>query len=555
MSKRIFIGVAWPYANGPLHLGHVAGCYLPADIFARYHRMRGNDVLMVSGSDSHGAPITMRAEAEGITARAVVEKYHASFTDSWERLGITFDLFTTTMTENHREVVHSIFETLKERGYIYEDTSKVAYSPDFDRFLPDRYVTGTCPVCAFEEARGDQCDKCGSILDPVDLKDPAHVRSGKRYPIEIRDTPHLFFRLSAFNRQLLDWVRPQEHWRANVRNFTRGFLEKGLKDRAITRNLDWGLPVPQAGYEDKRIYVWFEAVCGYLSASIEWAKAQGDPDAWKPFWEDPDTRAYYFIGKDNIPFHTIIWPAMLMGRGGLNLPYDVPANEYLGIEGRKLSTSRNWAVWLPDYLDRFAPDPLRYCLTAGMPESSDADFSWAEYVRRNNDELVAAFGNLAHRTLTQVHRNFDAQVPEPGLLGPDDEALISAAHAALDATAASLEAARFREAIGHAMGLAREANRYLDAQAPWKQVKTDRQAAASTLHTTLHVLSALRAALHPFLPHATQRLHELLGGTGTAAAAGWGAPRPTPGTPLPEPTPLFTKLDDSIAEEMRAQLG
>lgn len=555
MSERILIGVAWPYANGPLHLGHIAGAYLPADIFARYHRMRGNEVLMVSGSDSHGAPITMRADAEGVPPREVVERFHASFLESWERLGISFDLFTTTMTDNHREVTHDLWRALQAKDYIYEASMKVAYSPDFDRFLPDRYVRGVCPKCQFEDARGDQCDNCGSILDPVDLGNPAYNVDGERYPVEIRDTEHQFLRLSAFRDQLAAWVEEQRHWRPNVRNFTLGFLREGLKDRAITRNLDWGLPVPAEGYEDRRIYVWFEAVIGYLSASVEWAALKGEPDAWRPYWEDPSTRAYYFVGKDNIPFHTIIWPAMLLGQAAYILPYDVPANEFLNLEGRQLSTSRNWAVWVPDYLDLFPPDPLRYHLAANLPETGDADFTWSEYVRRNNDELVATFGNLVHRVLTQVYRNFDRCVPDPGELTEADREFIGKAEAAMSAAAESLGAVRLREALNVSMGLARDANRYLDAQAPWQQVKTDKAAAGRTLYTAMQALMALRVTLYPFLPFSTQRLHELLGRSDRVQDVGWRFETSEPGTPLPEPAPLFKKLDDSVADEMLARLG
>ena len=554
MTQRIFIGVAWPYANGPLHLGHVAGAYLPADVFARYHRMRGNDVLMVSGSDSHGAPITIGADQQGVAPRELVERNHASFLDSWERLGITFDLFTTTMTDNHREATHALWRALKERGYIYESEMQVAYSPDYSRFLPDRYVRGVCPVCKFDDARGDQCDECGSILDPADLGNPSYTCDGERWPVEIRDAEHQFLRLSAFRDQLAEWVERQTHWRPNVRNFTLGFLRDGLKDRAITRNLDWGIPVPEPGYDDRRIYVWFEAVTGYLSASMEWAARKGEPDAWRPFWEDPATRAYYFIGKDNIPFHTIIWPAMLTGQGSYILPYDAPANEFLNMEGRQFSTSRNWAVWLPDYLDRFPPDPLRYHLAANLPETGDADFTWSEYVRRNNDELVATFGNLVHRTLTQVARNFERRVPDPGELGEADADLAAKAESALESVAASIEAVRLREALHAAMGLARDANRYLDAQAPWRQVKSDKAAAGRSLHTAMRALTALRIALYPFLPFSAQRLHELLGLRGRVEDAGWRLDAPEPGTPLPAPAPLFAKLDDSLAEEMRAEL-
>ncbi|MEX2598854.1 MAG: methionine--tRNA ligase [Dehalococcoidia bacterium] len=559
MSERIFIGVAWPYANGPLHLGHLAGCYLPADIFARYHRIRGNEVLMVSGSDSHGTPITLKAEAEGIAPREVVEKYHATFLESWEKLGISFDLFTSTMTDNHQETVHEVFRALHKQGHIYKDTMKVAYSPDFNRFLPDRLIQGTCPHCAFADARGDQCDNCGRILDPVELVEPAYRRGSERYPVEIRDTEHLFFRLSAFQEQLLKWVTPQEHWRANVRNFTRGYLQDGLRDRAVSRDIDWGVPLPVdgfiEGFEDKRIYVWFEAVIGYLSASREWAQRKGKPDAWRPFWEDPSTKSYYFIGKDNIPFHTIIWPSMLMGDGRFVLPYDVPANEFLTLEGRQLSTSRNWAVWAPDYLERFPPDPLRFHLAANMPETSDADFSWSEYVRRNNDELVATFGNLVHRVLTQTYRNFGGMMPEPNGGDAASKELIDKMNAAMDAVAGSVENARFREALNHAMTLAREANRYLDTQAPWRQVKEDKAAAARTLYTALHAITGLKVMLYPFLPFSAQKLHGLLGMAGSVEDGGWSVPAPVPGTPLPEPSPLFTKLEDSVAEEQVRVLG
>ncbi len=555
MPERIFIGVAWPYANGPLHLGHIAGCYLPADIFARYHRLRGNHVLMVSGSDSHGTPITLKAEAEGISPREVVEKYHASFLEAWEKLGISFDLFTTTMTENHQTTVHGLFRTLNQKGYVYADTMKVAYSPDFQRFLPDRYIQGTCPRCGFPDARGDQCDNCGRILDPVDLIEPTYRRGTERYGIEIRDTQHLFFRLSAFQEPLREWVSRQDHWRANVRNFTLGYLHDGLRDRTVSRDIEWGVPLPVEGFEDKRIYVWFEAVVGYLSASREWAQRKGEPDAWRPFWEDPSTKAYYFIGKDNIPFHTIIWPAMLMGQGEYILPYDIPANEFLTLEGKQLSTSRNWAVWVPDYLRRFPPDPLRYHLAANMPETADADFSWAEYVRRNNDELVATFGNLVHRVLTLTYRNFDQCVPDPGPLDGPAKGLVAKTDASLDAVAASLENTRFREALGNAMSLAREANRYLDSQAPWKQVKESKSDAARTLHTALHAISGLKTMLYPFLPFSAQTLHNLLGQRGKVEDEGWMAHPIVPGTTLPAPAPLFSKLDESVAEEQVRVLG
>ena len=389
MPERILIGVAWPYANGPLHMGHIAGCYLAADIFARYHRMKGNEVLMVSGSDAHGTPITIRADQEGVEPQEVLERYHEQFLDTWKRLGISFDLFTSTHTANHQEVVQDFFLRLKEQGYIYPDTMLLAYCAGCDRYLPDRYVEGTCPHCRNERARGDQCDNCGHTLDPIELVDP--FCSICRDTPSFRDSEHFFLKLSAFQEPLLDWVNQQPHWRPNVANSTRSFLQGGLKDRAITRDLTWGVPVPLEGYDDKRIYVWFEAVIGYLSAAVEWASRSGHADAWTDYWKGGNARAYYFIGKDNIPFHSIIWPAMLMGYGGLNLPYDVPANEFLSLESRKFSTSQNWAIWVPDYLDRYDPDPLRYLLSINMPETGDTDF-YLERVRA--EEQRRARGDL-----------------------------------------------------------------------------------------------------------------------------------------------------------------
>ena len=551
MPERIFIGVAWPYANGRLHLGHIAGACLPADIFARYHRLKGNEVLMVSGSDQHGTPITVQAEQEGLTPQQVVDKYHASFLECWQRLGIQFDLFTTTGTANHRETVHDLFHRLEAGGYIHAGTMPLPYCTNEGRFLPDRYVEGTCPHCQSPRARGDQCERCGKTLDPQDLIDPRCRICGQR-PV-IRDSQHLFFRLSAFQEPLLAWVRRQDHWRPNVLNFTRRYLEEGLRDRSITRDISWGVPTPVAGYEDKRIYVWFEAVMGYLSASKEWAQRQGDPEGWRDFWQG-EARSYYFMGKDNIAFHTIIWPAILMGAGGLNLPYDVPANEFLNLEGEKLSTSRNWAVWVPDYLERYAPDPLRYYLSAGMPEGADADFSWREYVRRNNDELVATYGNLVHRVMTFTYRNFEGRIPEPGPLDEQSQRLVARADAALQNVGNHLALCHFRLGIQEVMALAQEGNRYVDARAPWVTLRTDRQATATTLWTALYAISALKTMVAPYLPFTTERLHQMMGFPGTLQEAGWSVQRPQPGQPLEPPQPLFTKLEPTVVEEETSRL-
>jgi methionyl-tRNA synthetase len=552
MPERIFIAVAWPYANGSLHLGQIAGCYLPADIFARYHRMKGNRVIMVSGSDQHGTPITIRADREGISPQQIVDRFHSEFLESWRRLGISFDLFTTTGTENHAQVVQKLFLTLLQKGYIYKDTMLLPYSAELDRFLPDRYVEGICPFCDDPGARGDQCDSCGRTLNPTDLIEPRSAIGGSI--LEFRESEHFFLKLTAFQEPLLEWVKRQSHWRPNVLNFTRRYLEDGLKDRAITRDIQWGIPIPLEGYDSKRIYVWFEAVTGYLSAAIEWAQRQGDPDAWEPFFRDSSTRGYYFIGKDNIPFHTIIWPAMLMGDGSLERPYDVPANEFLNMEDAKISTSRNWAVWLPDYLDRFDPDPLRYVLSAIMPESSDSNFSWHDFVRRNNQELVATYGNLVHRVLTMTHRNFKGMFPKPGELDARDQEMMDRILAALEEAARHLESCRFRRALSVAMGLAQAANRYLDVREPWRTRKTDLERTATTLWVCLNVLSCLRTLTYPFLPFSAQRLHEMLGYEGSVQDAGWRLDQIPVGESFGKPAHLFSKLDESVAEEEQERL-
>ena len=552
MAEHIFIGVAWPYANGSLHLGHIAGAYLPADVFARYHRLKGNKVLMVSGSDQHGTPITLRAEQENKSPQEIVSHYHREFLDCWQKLGISFDLFTTTGTLNHREAVHDIFLKLLNRGYIYRDAVPQAYCPKCQRFLPDRYVEGTCPYCHYPQARGDQCDECGRTMNPGDLLDLRCRLCSTSPRFEVSE--HFFFRLSAFGDRLKEWVTGQSHWRQNVLNFTLGILESGLKDRAITRDIDWGVTVPLAGFERKRIYVWFEAVIGYFSASKEWARLHGDDTAWQLFWSG-EAKGFYFIGKDNIPFHTLIWPAMLMGYENLNLPYDVPANEFLTIEGKRLSTSRNWAVWLPDYLQRYDPDALRYLLSVNMPETGDADFSWREFLRRNNDELVATYGNLVHRVLTFTQRNFGGAVPSPGELDSQSQGLLARAQETLDSVDRLLYRCHFKEAIKTAMSLAQEANRYLDDKSPWKTIKEDERASATAIFVALSVLSALKTVLYPFLPFSSSRLHGYLGFDGSIEAAGWRIQSPVPGQKLLSPEPLFRKLDESIVIEETSRLG
>ena len=557
MTEKILVCVAWPYANGSLHTGQIVGAYLPADIFARYHRALGNRVAMVSGSDMHGTPVTVRAEAEGLPPDSLASRFHQEFLEAWQRLGITFDLFTTTGTENHARVAQDIFLRLLERGHIYPAFMSLPYCAKDDRFLPDRYVEGTCPACGYEMARGDQCDNCGRTLNAPDLLNPRCKICGSTP--EWREEEHFFLRLSAFNDRLKQWVSAQKHWRKAVANWTLGILTEGLQDRAITRNIDWGIPIPVEGGEGKRIYVWFEAVIGYLSASREWAERDGEPAAWREFWLDPAARSYYFVGKDNIPFHTIIWPAMLMGYSEgeekYNLPYDVPANQFQTIRGGKASTSQRLAVWVPDYLSRYDPDPLRYYLSVNMPETSDADFSWGDFVRRNNDELVATWGNLVNRVLTFTYRHFEGSVPAPAAPTAADSALLAKAQAALAATGENIGLCRFRAGLESAMVVAREANRYVEENAPWSLVKSDRERCATVLHTALGVIATLKTALYPYLPFTCQQLHGFLGNEGPVEAAGWRAILPQSGQPLAEPQPLFRKLDPSIVEEEEARLG
>jgi methionyl-tRNA synthetase len=554
VAETIFIGVAWPYANGPIHQGQLAGAYLPPDIFARYHRTAGNSVLMVSGSDSHGTPITVRAEREGRSPEAVVEEFHQSFLDTWERIGISFDLFTSTDTENHARVAQDFFLRLIERGYLYEGTQQLPYCEKEQRFLLDRYVEGVCPYCGFNGARGDQCDNCGRILDPLQLID-RRCRFDGTTPVT-KESTHYFLSFKKLQEPLLAWLTDdKEHWRRAVLNFSVSELRQGIPDRAMTRDIQWGVPVPVEGYEGKRIYVWFEAVIGYLSAAIEWAQRQGDEDAWRAWWQDPAAKSYYFIGKDNITFHTIIWPGLLMAYGGLNLPFDVPANQYVNIAGAKTSTSRNWAVWIPDYLDHYDSDPLRYYLAATMPETQDSEFSWGEYVRRNNDELVATWGNLVNRVLTFTYRNFDGRIPEPGELTEEDRALLARAEETIAKVGEEIAACHFRAGLVAAMELAREANGYLDRTAPWKAIKEDRAAAGRALYVAIAVIGALRTALYPYLPFTSQRLHGFLGESGNIQERGWRFETPQPGRALEPPQPLFKKLDESIVEEEEKRLG
>jgi methionyl-tRNA synthetase len=553
--EKIFIGVAWPYVSGYRHLGHVAGFGVPCDIFARYHRLKGNRVLMVSGSDMHGTPITVRAEQEGKTPAEVANFYHEILKGNLEKLGLSYDLYTTTETNNHKQVVQDMFLTMLKRGYIYKETTRQLFCADCDRFLPDRYVEGTCPFCKFANARGDQCDECGRQIDPLELIDPRCKVCGARP--EARESEHFFLDLPKFRDRLDAYAHEHESiWRPNVTMFTRNLLDETLRGRAITRDINWGIPVPVPGYEHKVIYVWFDAVIGYLSAAKEWSAIQGTPEAWREWWEDKDVKSFYFIGKDNIVFHSVIWPAMLLGyaEGKLNLPHDVVSTEFLTMEGRQFSGSRNYAIWLPDYLERYDPDPLRFYLTVNSPETRDSDFSWSEFVRRNNDELVAKWGNFVNRVLSFTHKNFDGKVPTPGTLSPEDNELLAKVDAAFAAVGDLIAARRFKDSIKELMALWDVANVWIDKAEPWKVIKVDRARAATTLFTAFQAIAGLKTLAVPYMPTTSQKCHELLGLAGDAAKGKWQREPIPAGQSFPKPAPLFKKLDEKVIEDELARM-
>ncbi|NJO82303.1 MAG: methionine--tRNA ligase, partial [Blastochloris sp.] len=584
MPEHILVAVAWPYANGPRHIGHVAGFGVPSDIFARFQRLRGNHVLMVSGTDEHGTPITLAADKEGVTPQAIADRYNQVIGDDLYNLGLSYDTFTRTTTANHYRVTQDIFKTLYDKGYVLRKETLGAFSAATGRTLPDRYIEGTCPICGYHDARGDQCDNCGNQLDPIDLIDPRSKIDGQ--PPVFQETEHFLLDLPAFGEQLRVWITAQDHWRPNVRSFSLNFI-KELKQRSITRDLDWGVPIPLPEYadrDDKKIYVWFDAVIGYLSASIEWAANRGTPEAWREWWQNPAARHFYFMGKDNIVFHTVIWPSQLLGYGSggeygagqadLQLPYNVVSSEFLTMEGKKFSSSRGIVIYVNDFLSRYDPDPLRYFLTIAGPENQDTDFTWAEFVRRNNDELVATWGNLVNRTLTNVYKNFGT-VPQPATLSTRDQSLIDQIAGGFATTGELLGGARFKAALSETMRLAAEVNSYLSEQEPWKVIKQDRERAATIWYTTLRCVNDLRVLFTPFLPFSSQRLHEYLGHDGYLAGplefreysedngrshrvltgdyttwlGRWESSELPVGQQLREPKPLFKKLDEQIIEE------
>lgn len=537
MSTPILVAVAWPYASGSRHLGHLGGAYLPADVFARYQRMVGNEVLMVSGSDVHGTPITVRADDEGVTPKDIVDRYHTEFIENWEALGISWDLYTTTGTENHANVTREMFMKQLENGHIDKRVTAQFYDPEAKRFLPDRYVEGTCPHCEYIDARGDQCDNCGRTLDATDLVDPRSKFSGATP--ELRDTEHFHYRFSDFEERLAAWLETKKGWRPHVLNFVRSMVKDGLHDRAITRDIEWGieLPVDDLG-PGKRIYVWYDAVIGYLSASKEWAASTGDPERWRHWWENPEAESYYFVGKDNIPFHAIFWPAQLMGYGDLNLPTNVPANQYITFAGGKASASKGVGLTINEGIEKFQVDALRFALAASFPEQSDTEISEEEIGRRINDELVATWGNLVNRVLSMVNKSCDGEIPEPAERTAEDAALLESIDAAFTTASANFAAVELRAALRTAMSAAQSVNAYLNATEPWKVVKTDRERGVAMLEVALSAINGVRVLFAPFLPFTTEQLSEVLG-----PIDGWHRGALVPGTPIAKPTPLFTKVE------------
>lgn len=600
--SRILSAVAWPYANGPRHIGHVAGFGVPSDVFSRYMRMAGHDVLMVSGTDEHGTPILVAADGAGMSARELADRNNRLIVEDLVALGLSYDLFTRTTVGNHYRVVQDMFATVRDNGYMIEQVTRAAISPSTGRTLPDRYIEGTCPICGAEGARGDQCDNCGNQMDPTELINP-HSRINGETP-KFVESVHYFLDLPALADALSAWLDEREQsgtWRPNVIKFSKNFLED-IRPRAMTRDIDWGIPVP--GWEDqptKRLYVWFDAVIGYLSASIEWARRTGDPEAWRQWWNDPEALSYYFMGKDNIVFHSQIWPAELLAYNGqgakggtpgdlgvLNLPTEVVSSEFLTMEGKKFSSSHGIVIYVRDFLSRYQADALRYFISAAGPETSDSDFTWAEFVRRTNGELVAGWGNLVNRTASMIAKKF-GEIPTPGELEDIDRALLDAVEAGFGTVGNLIRHHRQKAALSEAMRLVGEANKYVTDTEPFKlKAPEQRERLATVLWTLAQAVADLNLMLSPFLPHAANDIDRVMGGEGAIApmphieeveeldpqvlpadfegrggypiitgdytnVPTWERHPITPGTPIAKPTPVFVKLDEAIVEEELAR--
>jgi methionyl-tRNA synthetase len=595
MSK-VLSAVAWPYANGPRHIGHIAGFGVPSDVFSRYMRMAGHDVLMVSGTDEHGTPILVAADKAGVSAKQLADESNRVIVQDLASLGLSYDLFTRTTTRNHYAVAQEMFTTVHANGYMVEQTTKGAISPSTGRTLPDRYIEGTCPICGYGEARGDQCDNCGNQLDPTDLLNP-HSKINGETP-EFIETQHFFLDLPALAEALVEWLDGREAsgtWRPNVIKFSQNILAD-IRPRAMTRDIDWGIPIPLDGWRDqpKRLYVWFDAVIGYLSASIEWARRSGDPDAWRDWWNNPEALSYYFMGKDNITFHSQIWPAELLAYDGLGdkggkpgpygvlqLPTEVVSSEFLTMEGKQFSSSRGVVIYVRDFLERYQPDALRYFISAAGPENQDSDFTWAEFVKRTNGELVAGWGNLVNRTATMIHRSF-GEIPAAAELNADDRALLASVNEGFTTIGALIERHRQKQALSEAMRVVAEVNKYVTDQAPFKlKADDERERLGTILHVIAQAVSDCTTMLSPFLPHSCNQVHAAMGGVGEIApmpridevddldggesyliitgdytgTPRWESRPITAGTPISKPSPIFTKLDPSVVDEELARLA
>ncbi|MDQ6935772.1 MAG: methionine--tRNA ligase [Actinomycetota bacterium] len=599
--STVLSAVAWPYANGPRHIGHVAGFGVPSDVFSRYMRMAGHDVLMVSGSDEHGTPILIAADEAGVSPQELADRNHRTIVEDFVALGLAYDLYTRTTTRNHHAVVQEMFKGVHDNGYFIEQTTFGAISPSTGRTLPDRYIEGTCPICGYADARGDQCDNCGNQLDAQDLIQPRSKLNGETP--EFVETQHFFLDLPALADALGEWLEGREAsgtWRPNVIRFSQNIL-KEIRPRAMTRDIDWGIAIPLAGWQEnptKRFYVWFDAVIGYLSASVEWARRTGDPEAWRSWWNDPEALSYYFMGKDNITFHSQIWPAELLAydgrgaRGGkpgrlgeLNLPTEVVSSEFLTMESKQFSTSRGHVILVGDMLSRYQPDALRYFICAAGPETSDADFTWAEFVQRTNSELVAGWGNLVNRTATMISKSF-GEVPAAGTLEPVDEQVLAVCRGGFDSVGDLIRRHRQRAAIAEAMRLVGEVNKYLTATEPYKMKAEDqRERLGTVLHVAAQCVLDCNTMMAPFLPHSANKIWTVLGGEGEfmpmprmdhvedldpdngsglhvypvitgdyASTPMWESRPVRVGAKVPRPTPVFTKLDPAVVEEELARL-
>lgn len=537
---------ALPYANGPIHLGHIAGAYLPADIFVRYHRLKGSDIVFVCGSDEHGVPITLRAEKEGISAQKIVDKYHSMNKKSFENFGISFDNFSRTTLPIHHETSRDFFTKIYNKGILKTKKEIQFYCPSCKRFLADRFVEGKCPNCKNTGARGDQCEACGTWLDPAKLIEPSCKICGTT-PVA-KETEHYYIPLGDFQEKLENWILKQDSWKNNVKNYCKGWFDQGLEDRAVTRDLEWGVQVPLDNAKGKVLYVWFDALIGYISSTKEWAEKQGKPEIWKDYWCDPETKLYHFIGKDNIVFHAIFFPVILMAYGGYNVPENVVANEFLTIESRKISTSENYAVWLDDYLEDFSQDPLRYCLASISPESKDADFSWRDFQARNNNELADILGNFINRTLVFIYGKFDTRIPAPENLSEEDRKFTAEIENGMLELEKNLETFQIKAGLNTLIGLARKANKYFNDNEPWVTFKQDSQKCANTLYTCAQTVKKLCLGMTPYLPFAADKLSDIVNIQDELQNGSWrdiSANPIKPGHQIKKPEILFRKIEDS----------